>query len=54
MADKIVLAACCLHNVLCDDDTLEPEVETLHLLHLPTSALQRMEPLKRNSTEAAF
>nr|CAI5836615.1 unnamed protein product [Callosobruchus analis] len=32
LVDKIVLASCCLHNMLCSD-SLEPDIPTLHPFH---------------------
>jgi len=27
--DKVVLASCCLHNMLCADNAFEPDTESL-------------------------
>lgn len=49
--DKIVLASCCLHNILCADNAFEPDNESLQLLE---AALLNLYPLRRNSTPEAF
>ncbi|CAI6375780.1 unnamed protein product [Macrosiphum euphorbiae] len=49
--DKIVLASCCLHNMLCADNAFEPDNESLQL---PEAALLNLDPLRRNSTREAF
>lgn len=49
--DKIVLASCCLHNMLCADNAFEPDIESLQL---PEAALLHLDPLRRNSTRDAF
>jgi len=49
--DKVVLASCCLHNMLCADNAFEPDTESLQL---PESALLNVDSLRRNSTREAF
>lgn len=49
--DKIVLAAYCLHNMLCADNAFEPDIESLQL---PEASLLHLDPLRRNSTREAF
>ncbi|CAI6376538.1 unnamed protein product [Macrosiphum euphorbiae] len=49
--DKIVLASCCLHNMLCADNVFEPDNESLQL---PEAAVLNLDPLRRNSTREAF
>lgn len=49
--DKIVLASCCLHNMLCSDNTFESDIESLQL---PEAALLRLDLINRNSTREAF
>ncbi|CAI6347335.1 unnamed protein product [Macrosiphum euphorbiae] len=51
IVDKIVLASCCLHNMLCADNAFEPDNESLQL---PEAALLNLDPLRRNSTREAF
>lgn len=49
--DKIVLASCCLHNMLCADDEFEADLESPQL---PNSAFLNLDSLRRNSTREAF
>ena len=50
-ADKLVLAACCLHNMLCKERDLPTEVEPLCL---STSAFHNTQMLRRNAPSEAF
>lgn len=49
--DKVVVASCCLHSILCADNAFEPDIESLQL---PQAALLHLDPLRRNSTRDAF
>lgn len=51
MADKVVLAACCLHNLLCEDNTYEGDIEALER---PTAGLHGLRLIRQNSTQRAF
>ncbi|KAJ4427185.1 hypothetical protein ANN_24801 [Periplaneta americana] len=51
MVDRIVLASCCLHNMLCKVNMFEPDVQALSL---PTCALRNLDHLRRNSTCESF
>lgn len=48
--DKIVLASCCLHNMLCADNIFEPDVESLQNSE---AALLNLGAIRRNSTREA-
>jgi len=48
--DKIVLASCCLHNMLCTDNEFEPDLE---LNQVPENAFLNIDALRRNSTREA-
>lgn len=50
MVDKIVLASCCLHNMLCTDD-FEP---SNNYCDGPNSFITSVEPLRQNSSQHAF
>ncbi|KAK4884902.1 hypothetical protein RN001_001173 [Aquatica leii] len=49
--DKIVLASCCLHNMLCSDKMFETDTKPLNL---PDGALLNLDPIRRNTTRQAF
>ena len=49
--DKIVLASCCLHNMLCTDKTFEADTGSINL---PEVALLNLGPIRRHSTRLAF
>lgn len=48
--DKVVLAACCLHNMLCKESEIQSEIEPLQ----PNAALQNLDYLRRNALRQAF
>nr|CAI5843768.1 unnamed protein product [Callosobruchus analis] len=50
LVDKIVLASCCLHNMLCSD-SLEPYIPTLRSRE---AALQNLQGIRRNYANDAF
>nr|CAI5824185.1 unnamed protein product [Callosobruchus analis] len=50
LVDKIVLASCCLHNMLCSD-SLEPDIPTLRSRE---AALQNLQGIRRNYANDAF
>lgn len=50
LVDKIVLAACCLHNMLCSE-SLEPDFATLRA---PEGAFQNLDGIRRNYNNDAF
>ncbi|KAB0802810.1 hypothetical protein PPYR_04996 [Photinus pyralis] len=50
LVDKIVLACCCLHNMLCSDAN-EPDNITLHA---PDATFQNLDGMRRNCTNEAF
>lgn len=50
LVDKVVLASCCLHNMLCSE-SLEPNIATLGS---PEAALQNLQGLRRNYANDAF
>lgn len=48
--DKIVLASCCLHNMLCTDNELEPDLGSNQV---PENAFLNIDALRKNSTREA-
>ncbi|XP_071055952.1 uncharacterized protein [Onthophagus taurus] len=55
MVDKIVLASCSLHNMLCSDAKCDPNNTLLELQPEPhLTALQDVDNLRRNCTQTAF
>jgi len=48
--DKIVLASCCLHNMLCTDNEFEADLESNQV---PENAFLNIDALRRNSTREA-
>ncbi|XP_022181584.1 uncharacterized protein LOC111041585 [Myzus persicae] len=48
--DKIVLASCCLHNMLCTNNEFEPDLDTNQV---PENAFLNIDALRRNSTREA-
>jgi len=45
--DKIILASCCLHNMLCTDNVFEHDFESNEI---PENAFLSIDALRRNST----
>nr|XP_022911217.1 protein ANTAGONIST OF LIKE HETEROCHROMATIN PROTEIN 1-like isoform X2 [Onthophagus taurus] len=55
MVDKIVLASCSLHNMLCSDAKCDPNNTLLESQPEPhLTALQNVDNLRRNCTQTAF
>jgi len=50
LVDKIDLASCCLHNMLCTDNEFEPDFETIQVQE---NAFLNIDALRRNSTRDA-
>jgi tricorn protease-like protein len=51
MVDSIVLAFCCLHNLLCTNNDFEPDTSSFNTVNL---GLIDVGPLRRNTTQRAF
>lgn len=51
MADTIILASCCLHNMLCDNRDFEPEKE---YFNTSESCLNNLDRIRQNYTQHAM
>lgn len=52
--DKIVLAACCLHNMLCRSHDYDNYLDDMNEENAIGEGLENIEPLRGNSTQRSF